>query len=111
VREEQYFLENNTYACMPNLGACDDSVFFPDSAPTADARPYNPAGTSWIDLKVNVDKPALYCVYSVTAGPAGGGYGNRPDCRSPRRQQRLQPHDRPDRRRLVLPARRVQLRR
>ena len=70
VREEQYFLENNTYACMPNLGACDDSVFFPDSTPTADARPYDPTGTSWIDLKVNVDKPALYCVYSVTAGAA-----------------------------------------
>jgi prepilin-type N-terminal cleavage/methylation domain-containing protein len=70
LREEQHYLQESQYLCVPNEAACNDSVFFPDNTPTAEARAYTPSG-SWSTLKVDVDKPSLYCVYSVTTGAAG----------------------------------------
>jgi prepilin-type N-terminal cleavage/methylation domain-containing protein len=68
VRQEQYYVQNSAYTCMPDGAACDDSVFFPDSSPTKDARSFDPTGTAWEGLRVNIDRQALLCVYSATAG-------------------------------------------
>jgi prepilin-type N-terminal cleavage/methylation domain-containing protein len=77
IRQEQYFLVNSTYACLPNGGAppCEDNSFFPDDSPTDSARTYDPTGTTWVDLRVNADRTALYCVYSSAWG-TGSDAGN-----------------------------------
>ena len=69
VREQQFHLENEAYL---STGANDDDYFPTANPPGKTPQTYvRTANPGWVSLKLNPDKPELYCVYVAIAGPGG----------------------------------------
>lgn len=69
IRQEQYHTENGTYL---STGA-DENDKWPATPgdPNSGPEDIDPRPATWDDLKLNLDKAALYCSYVSIAGAGG----------------------------------------
>jgi len=71
LKQEQFHLENGTYALSGPAGTEADLWPATPSTKAAAAQPLSGMPGEWSALRINSDKSSLYCSYVSISGPAG----------------------------------------